>query len=195
MDEAWYLGVNDWARDTPWLHVFMASYALWGGLMLLAGLLVAEWWRARRLEDRAPEMVASTVLIGAASIVALLLNQQVVSVLIGRDRPCAVLPRVEVLLPCSVDYSMPSDHCVIAGAFVAGLFVLDRAMGSVAMVVAVLLAFARVYAGVHYPADTVVGLLVGAVIALIMVLTLRRPAGELAARLAATRWGTLVTAR
>jgi membrane-associated phospholipid phosphatase len=101
---------------------------------------------------------------------------------------------VEVLLPCSVDYSMPSDHCVIAGAFVAGLLVLDRVVGVVAMVVALLLAFARVYTGVHYPTDTLVGLLVGAVIALTMVLTLRRPVGALAARLATTRWGTLVTA-
>jgi membrane-associated phospholipid phosphatase len=194
-DKTWYLRVNEWARDTPWLHGFMASYALWGGLVVLAGMLVGEWWRARHLADRAPAMVASTVLVGVASVVALLLNQQVVSVLIGRARPCAVLEHVEVLLPCSVDYSMPSDHCVIAGAFVAGLFVLDRAVGAVALVVALLLAFARVYAGVHYPADTVVGLLVGAVAALIMVLALRRPAGELAARLATTRWRSLVTTK
>jgi membrane-associated phospholipid phosphatase len=195
VDRVWYLRVNEWARETPWLHVFMASYALWDGLMVLAGMLIWEWWRARRLADRAPEVVASVVLVGAASIVALLVNQQVVSVLIGRARPCAVLQRVEVLLPCSVDYSMPSDHCVIAGAVAAGLFVLGRAVGAVAMVVALLLAFARVYTGMHYPADTGIGLVLGAVIALLTVLTLRRSAGGFAARLATTRWGSLVRAK
>jgi membrane-associated phospholipid phosphatase len=127
-------------------------------------------------------------------VFALLVNQQLVSPAIARPRPCRVLDHVQVLLACSVDYSMPSDHCVIAGAFVAGLILLRRALGTVATLAALALAFSRVYVGVHYPSDTLVGLLIGAVIGAGIVLVARRPATGFARRIAATRWRGLVVA-
>ena len=39
-DTSWYRAVNDVARDTPWAHGFLAAYALWAGLAVLAVLLV-----------------------------------------------------------------------------------------------------------------------------------------------------------
>lgn len=173
IDTQWYRDVNDFARHTGWLHGFMAAYALWAGLVMLALLLVGGWWWARRQVD-APSRVAIAVLTGLAAVAAVVINQQLISPVIGRARPCHALSHVQVLLSCSNDYSMPSDHCMIAGAFVAGLWILHRRLGVVAGVLAVLLAFGRVYAGVHYPSDTVVGLLVGAMIGLAIVLGLRR---------------------
>ena len=94
--------------------------------------------------------------------VAVLVDQNVVSAAVGRARPCAVMPDVQPLLPCSADFSMPSDHAVIAGALVVGLWILQRRLGAVAAVSALVLAFARIYVGVHYPSDVAVGLLFGA---------------------------------
>jgi len=65
------------------------------------------------------------VCAGVGTVVALLVNQDLVSPAVGRARPCQVLAHVEVLLSCAHDYSFPSDHCVLAGAFVAGLAFLD----------------------------------------------------------------------
>lgn len=193
LDTSWYRDVNIVARDTPWAHAFLAAYALWGGLVCLALLLVAEWWRARRRDD-APHAVATAGIIGAATIVALLVNQHLLSPAIARQRPCHALAHVETLLSCNGDYSMPSDHCIIAGAFAAGLLVLHRRTGLVAGLLALLLAFARVYVGVHYPADAACGLAAGAVIALLLVVALRGAVTRLAAWLATTPLRPLIVA-
>ncbi|MGH3446640.1 MAG: phosphatase PAP2 family protein [Nocardioidaceae bacterium] len=186
--------INSFAEVTPWLHGALATYAWWAGLATLAVLLVVAWWRARGLRDSG-RAVAVTVLTGAATIVALLVNQHIVSPAIARPRPCQVLANVEVLLPCSNDYSMPSDHTVIAGAFVAGLLVVSWRLGAAALALALLLAFARVYVGVHYPSDTLAGLLLGGLVSATMVLSLGQPTEALVRRLAQTHLRRLVTSR
>lgn len=187
--------INAFARATQWLHGVMTAYALWSGLVLLALLLVAGWWWPARYRQDAPRAVATAVLTGVAAVVAVLVNQNLISPAIARPRPCRALAHVEVLLPCSNDYSMPSDHTVIAGAFVIGLLILSWRLGLPALLVAVLLAFSRVYVGVHYPADTMVGLLLGAVIGAVIVVGGRRGATRLAQRLTRTPLRALITAR
>jgi membrane-associated phospholipid phosphatase len=186
-----YLDINNFARHTAWLHGFMAAYALWGALAILAALLVLGWWRARFRTD-ATHAVAIAMLTGLSTMVALATNRYLLSPTFGRVRPCHTVAHAEVLLSCNGDYSMPSDHCIIAGAFVAGLLVLHRRLGSVAAVLAVLLAFGRVYVGVHYPADAVVGLLAGAGVCLLLLLALRRPVEALTHILAGTPLRALV---
>lgn len=194
VDTSWYRDVNDFARHTGWLHSVMAAYALWAGLAVLVVLLVGGWLWARRRPD-APRAVATATLTGVAAVVAVLANQHLISPAIGRSRPCHTLHHTEVLLTCANDYSMPSDHCIIAGALVAGMWILHRRLGVVAGVLGLLLAFGRVYTGVHYPSDTIVGLLLGAVIGAMIVLGLRRPAMGVMTWLAHTRARALVCAR
>jgi undecaprenyl-diphosphatase len=181
----WFRDVNHFARETSWAHDFFAAYALWGGLVVLALLLVAGWLLARRRPD-APRRVATAFLTGTATIVALVVNQQLISPSVARARPCHALHHVEVLLSCGHDYSFPSDHCVIAGAFAAGLLLLDWRLGCGAATLALLLGFARVYVGVHYPGDAAAGLLIGAAICLGLVVALRRPVTRLACALTLT---------
>ena len=71
----------------------------------------------------------------------------------------------------------------------------SRRAAVAATLLALLLAFARVYAGVHYPADTLVGLVFGAGITVVVVLAARRPAVRAARALLPTRWWWIVTDR
>jgi membrane-associated phospholipid phosphatase len=192
IDTQWYSAINAFSRATPALH--LSAYALWGGPFLLVLLVVGVWWRARKQPEPA-RAVARTALVGVATVVALLLCQDVVSGLIARPRPCAVIPGAQALLTCSADFSMPSDHAVIGGAIAAGLYCVHRRAAVAATVLAVLLAFARIYAGVHYPSDTLVGLLFGAAISVAIVLTATHPATRAAQRLAPTRAAWIVTDR
>ncbi len=178
-------------RATSWLHGLMSAYALWAGLVLLAVMLVGAWWSARRRTDGQPA-VAAAVLTGIATLVAVGLNAQVISPLIGRVRPCNAIAHATTLLPCNPDYSMPSDHAVIAGAFAAGFWLIDRRLGIVATLLSLLLAFSRVYVGVHYPSDVIVGLIVGALITLAIYLLLRRRMALIVDALSRSRWYRLV---
>ena len=50
-----------------------------------------------------------------------------------------------------------ADEFANPTAFTAGLLILDRRLGLLATLLALLLAFARIYVGVHYPSDVAAG--------------------------------------
>lgn len=193
LDSSWYRSVNEFARDTGWAHGVFSNYANWAGLVLLALLLFAGWLLGRR-QPEAPRLTATALLVGAGAVLALLANQAI-GPAVARTRPCHALSHVEVLLHCASDSSFPSDHAMIAGAFAAGLLLLNRRIGLIALLLALLLAFARVYVGVHYPSDVAGGLVIGAAIGVVVVLVFRSPASVLAARLLRTPLRPLIASR
>lgn len=193
LDSSWYRSVNEFARDTGWAHGVLGNYANWAGLVLLALLLVVGWLLGRRRPE-APRLTATAFLVGVGAVLALLANQAI-GPAVARTRPCHALAHVEVLLHCASDSSFPSDHAMIAGAFAAGLLILNRRIGLAALLLALLLAFARVYVGVHYPSDVAGGLAIGAAIGTLVVLTLRPTTTAVAQRLARTSLRPLIVSR
>jgi membrane-associated phospholipid phosphatase len=191
-DRHWYLDVNTFSRHTDWLHGFMKAYALWGGLVLLALMAILAYFWARRRERLDGVVIA--VLAGVGALISLGVNH-FVSQAVARTRPCHVATlHVHSLLACANDYSFPSDHAVIAGALAMGLLLFAVRWGILATLLALLLAFSRVYVGVHYPGDVVAGLLMGALITIILFLLLRRPGLTVTNRLAQTPMRPLVAA-
>lgn len=157
-----FLAVNDLSADTPALHGVLRDYAMYG-VVLFAVLLLAGWWFAR---GRGPVAMASALWAPLGMLLAIAVNQPL-GRLVHEARPYAVLPHVLVLVPRSHDFSFPSDHSVMAGAVAAGVWLVSRRLGLVALAAALLMAFARVYVGAHFPLDVVAGLLVGAVVVLV----------------------------
>jgi membrane-associated phospholipid phosphatase len=165
LDARWYLDINRFARATAWAHGFMHFYALYGGVVLLGLLLVANWWvcyRSGRIG-----LVSRAVWAAAGTVAAVGVNQPVAH-LAARPRPYQTLRSVEVLVPRAHDFSFPSDHAVAAGAVIAGIWLCrHRLLGVLAIVVGLFLAFARVYVGAHYPGDVAAGLALGAAVVLL----------------------------
>ncbi|MER6912003.1 phosphatase PAP2 family protein [Streptomyces sp. NPDC000594] len=64
--------------------------------------------------------------------------------------------------------SFPSGHAASAAAFATGVALESRSWGAVVAPVAASVAFSRVYTGVHYPSDVLVGLALGAGAALLV---------------------------
>jgi undecaprenyl-diphosphatase len=156
--------INQFARATPWLHGVIVGYATYG-LAVFVGLLLAGWWVARQSSQVA--RMAAVVSAGAATLLAVAVNQPIVAA-VHEARPYTTHPGILLLAQRSADFSFPSDHAVMAGAVAAGMWFVSRRLGLVATVAAVVMAFARVYIGAHYPQDVVAGLALGAATASIV---------------------------
>ena len=83
-----------------------------------------------------------------------------------RTRPCHALAEVHLLAGCSGSFSMPSSHAANFGAAAFHFSFFYPRLTGVLMTLAVAVAYSRVYVGVHYPFDTVIGLTVGLLAAL-----------------------------
>ena len=170
--------INEFARDTPWLHPVVIGYAEYA-IVVFAALLLAGWWIARRQADLTVLAAAVWAPLGAPAAVAI--NQPIVTALQG-PRPYAVLPDILVLARRSSDPSFPSDYAVLAGAVASGLCLVSSRLGAVAAVAAAVMAFAGVYIGALYTHDALAGLAVGNAVSVIgfwatrpgLVLLLRR---------------------
>ena len=112
-------------------------------------------------------IVAATV--WSADVIAVVLKP-----IVDRDRPYVLLPEAEPLLRWDVSESFPSGH---AATSAAGAVMLAYLLGRWAWGIAVLAAavsYSRVYIGVHYPVDVLVGAAIGVAVALVAIVLLRR---------------------
>jgi len=184
----WYLDLNSIARHTGWAHGMATAYAVAGGLVVLGTVLVAGWFLARQ---HSPRKVGASLSAGLAAVVGFLINQPISNVIAER-RPYQTLHHVLVLIPRVRDFSMPSDHAVVAGAVIAGVLLYNWRLGLAATVAGLALAFDRVYVGAHYPGDVVAGLVLGAVVAICLYVIISPSLAAVAAFLAKTPLRPLV---
>ncbi|ANW17364.1 bifunctional phosphatase PAP2/diacylglycerol kinase family protein [Streptomyces clavuligerus] len=81
---------------------------------------------------------------------------------VRRDRPLLdTVPVIRRLKRQPFTTSFPSGHAASAAAFTAGVALESRSWGALVAPVAASVAFSRVYTGVHYPSDVLVGAALG----------------------------------
>lgn len=94
-----------------------------------------------------------------AVVIALGLNL-IISAIYFEPRPF-VNHRVNLLVRHPADASFPSDHASGGSALFFAELMYDKVIGKVMMGLTLLLLFARVYVGVHYPFDVIGGFAIG----------------------------------
>lgn len=104
--------------------------------------------------------------VGVASALALLIGALITNValknLVARTRPYEVVEGLQILIAKPKDFSFPSGHsCASFAAAMVYLKMLPKRYGIPAVVLATLIAFSRLYVGVHYPTDVLVGIAIG----------------------------------
>jgi len=125
-----------------------------GGLLWI--IIPAALAAFRRLPVRA------LVTLALALLLASVIVEGVLKPLIGRPRPFVSDPDIPVIGSRPGDASWPSGHA--ANAF-AGAYVLSAVAPQARVlwwVLALAIAYSRVYVGVHYPYDVIAGAAIGA---------------------------------
>ncbi|MDO5345871.1 MAG: phosphatase PAP2 family protein [Lachnospiraceae bacterium] len=133
-----------------WKAVTFLGNGGWFWIVLGAGMLF--WKRTRP--------------VGTAVLLALVIGAVITNLglknLVARIRPYDFSDQVRLLIAPQVDFSFPSGHsCASFAAATVCWKRLPRRYSIPAMVLAVMIAFSRLYVGVHYPSDVLGGVLIG----------------------------------
>jgi undecaprenyl-diphosphatase len=144
----------------------------WSLILPLAGLLI---YRTATADKRMQDWLRAgfvLLVIGVTDASATVLKE-----IVCRPRPCHVLTDVHLRVDCSESFSFPSNHAANIFALAALFIAYDRKRSVLWVSIAALVAYSRVYLGVHYPLDVVAGAALGASIGWGSLALARRVAG------------------
>lgn len=100
--------------------------------------------------------------IACALVLDLLMVNLTIKPLVGRLRPFAADPAVQLLIPQPGESSFPSGHTACSFAAAGAIWCSGyRKSGAAAFVLAAVIAFSRLYLYVHWPSDVAGGMLIG----------------------------------
>lgn len=109
-----------------------------------------------------PKTRKTGIIVAAALLMDLILCNLILKNLVARVRPYDVNTAIAILIKKPLDFSFPSGHTAASFAAMTALFLAKmKKAWSAALVLAVLIAFSRLYFYVHYPTDVLGGAVVG----------------------------------
>lgn len=94
--------------------------------------------------------------------------------IVARPRPCWINESVNMLISIPTDSSFPSGHTMSAFAAAAVIMYTNRKWGIAAYILAVLIAFSRLYLYVHFPTDVMAGAVIGTAIGISLCLVYKK---------------------
>lgn len=155
------LWIQDYLRNdflTP-IMIFITSLGNAGIIWILITALLLLFKKTRKVG----------ILSACALLGSLLINNMILKNLVARVRPYEVVNGLHLLIEKQVDWSFPSGHTGSSFASAVVLYRnLPRKYGVLALILAALIAFSRLYVGVHYPTDVLVAVITGSVIGIIV---------------------------
>lgn len=165
-DHILFKKINDLAGDSTtadWIAIFGARYLI---VIMAASLLKYVFIYKNKAERLLNLRVVANAFFATALAAAVNLS---ISFMVGRLRPFDAGDGENIYGAVIVGSSFPSTHAAMAFAIACAVFLTYRKFGSVLLVLAAMVALSRVYVGIHYPMDVLVGAFLGMLAALTVV--------------------------
>ena len=153
----WELPILYWIREhltcpfldgtMPFISALSAHGEIW---ILLAAVLLC-----------VPKTRRAGATIGLTLLLGFLIGNVGLKNLIGRIRPYDIATDVTLLVERLHDFAFPSGHTLASFGAATALTLYHRRWGAVALVLAAMIGFSRLYLFVHYPTDVLAGALLG----------------------------------
>ena len=110
--------------------------------------------------------------MGIALLIGVVLCNMILKPLVGRIRPYDYQldhfnKTIELLVATPHDFSFPSGHTIASFEAAVALTIRHKKLGAAAMVLAILIAFSRMYLYVHYPTDVLLSVFLGTLFAFV----------------------------
>ena len=157
LDKNWEIDILNSLQNihTPWLDKIMVAITSLGN----AGIL---WIVMAAVLLIVPKTRKAGLCMAIALILDLLITNCLLKNLVARTRPYDVANFTDLIVKKPTDYSFPSGHTAASFAAVTALFMRkEKLLGGISCVIAVLIAFSRMYLYVHFPMDILGGIVVG----------------------------------
>ncbi len=152
--------INNLAGHSVWLDRFMIFAADQMGYVLIVLVLILFWNK---------DYFKNVILVSwGSAIVARLVFVGLMRYLIYSPRPFLVLENVNKLMNHQFESSFPSGHATFYFALATGVYLYNKKIGRIYLVLAGLVGFARVFVSVHWPLDILAGAVLGVVTAVLV---------------------------
>lgn len=145
----WFNGLSETSsRWNPYM-IFFAEKAIY-----IMVLVLCIYWLLGAIKTK--KMILQSLLSTGIALI----SGSIIAHFVIRDRPFVSLT-VNKLIEHASDNSFPSDHTMVVFAL-AGTLILHRKWeGILWTIVAALVAISRVWCGIHYPGDVIIGAIIG----------------------------------
>jgi undecaprenyl-diphosphatase len=152
--------INDLGKQHTFFNpvfIFIAEY-----MVVFLTLAVLTFWFSRVYKNRI------MVICGSITFVIAEIFGKIAGKIHSNHQPFAELSNVNQLIEKAVDNSFPSDHTILFFSFCVTFCMIRGARGYFWIVLALLVGISRIWVGVHYPADILVGAMISIGTALIV---------------------------
>lgn len=107
------------------------------------------------------------ITMGLSLLIGYIIGNVFLKNIVARTRPYDVNSQVSVLIPKLKSFSFPSGHTLASFEGATSIFLYTKKYGIPAIILAVIIAFSRLYLYVHYPTDVLAGMVLGIAVSLL----------------------------
>ena len=158
------IGILDWIQNVlanPFLDTFFKTITKLGDhgyLWIACGILLLFFKKYRKYG----------IVLLIALLVEYALCNGILKNLFDRVRPYDFGQFENLLIPKLTSFSFPSGHTMSSATAATVLNMTNKRFGYVAIPLAVLIAFSRIYLYVHYPSDVLIAAILGVLVGVIV---------------------------